>query len=460
MKERISVSDCMVALPGAGRRTLLALLSRELCLPASQQLCLLDASRLEDPEQLDLLRAAAEQRAQRNIVILNQSELVEDPQALVEQTLTLLRQQGFDAVELYPVCAEAARLFRAAEAGDNTAEAEAFCAAYARFAPGDNVLPGLALCGRAPICIGGLHLSREQLQLALENTGIPLLEARLRELACEPGECPSPELLNTLPEEAAEPEAPLRAQTQETAPAPENAALRPAANDSPAEVPASPTEAPDSPTLASVRELAARADCAELLAAAKAVNAGELAVDDRERVLNLLHTTYLERTNTELEALVSDVESRSLPELLELQERINNGPYPVQKRTPYLERVTVWIERHQKEQLRAICAGIETATQRELEEITGQLSAEPCAEVLKQEFYDRIAERKTDLDREALDRVVEGAEQKSLKELQAISVTLQASNWNQELVTAYRHRIELLKEAAVFRELQEQLINL
>lgn len=440
MKESVFLCDGMVALPGAGRRTLLALLPPELQLPATQQLCVLDAGRLEDPVQIELLQSLEKQG--KGIFILNKAELAENPQALIEQTVNLLRQQGIEAPELYPICAEAARLFRRAEAGLSPEEAAAFAAFYARFGPDANGLSCLARTGEARVCCGGLELTHEQLRLALVNTGVPLLEARLRELACRSGAHPVPEACEASRQEA--PQTPAQAQ------APGDAAEAASETD-PAQTPAVP---------ASLRELAERGDCGQLLETAKAVSAGELAADCREQALTLLHTAYLERTHRELESLVSEAEARPLSELLELRERINNGPYPLQIRTPYAERITSCIEGLQKERLRELCAGIEGAELRELEEIRERLSAEPCAEVLKNEFFARLSERKTALDRMALDRVVEGAEHKSLKELQAVSVTLQANNWNQKLVTAYRHKVELLKEAAIFRELQEKLANL
>ena len=453
MEDPIFGCDCATAFPGVGRRTLLSVLPQDLDCSVKRRLCVLDASRLDDPAQAALLQSLAD-RADRIIFVLNKAELAEEPQALLARALSLFRQQGLEAPELYLTCAAAARLFQRAIAGLSVESAAAFSAFYDRFGPGSETLPGLACTGKAIFCSGSLQLTKAQLQMALINTGVPLLEARLRELAC--GEAES--ALET-PAAGLRTAAAVPAQGERPAAADGAAAT---ARETEASVEKAPVESDSeaSAALAAIQELAERADCAELLESAKAVNAGELAADCRDQALSVLHTAYLERARTELETLVSNLETLRLAELLELQERINHGPYPVQSRTPYVERVTNRIEQHQKQKLRELCAGVETAQSRELEEISERLAAEPCAEVLKTEFFTRIHERKNALDLEALDRVVEGAEQKSLKELQALSVTLQANNWNPEFVTAYRHRVELLKDAATFREVQQMLVNL
>ena len=61
----------------------------------------------------------------------------------------LLRERGFDQPELYPVCAQAARLFRLPTQGRELTEAEqtALTDAFYRYAPGDNSLSALAVTG-------------------------------------------------------------------------------------------------------------------------------------------------------------------------------------------------------------------------------------------------------------------------------------------------------------------------
>ena len=106
----------------------------------------------------------------------------------------------------------------------------------------------------------------------------------------------------------------------------------------------------------------------------------------------------------------------------------------------------------QREALDALCAGVEEADSRSLAQIRARLEQADCADVLKSDGFRRIEARQEALDLEALERVTAGAETMNEKELKALSVTLEAGNWNQKHVGVYRHKVALCLEAAQYRE--------
>ena len=212
--------------------------------------------------------------------------------------------------------------------------------------------------------------------------------------------------------------------------------------------------------LSTLHEQAVGADCAKLLALAMEVQAEKLPAEDKEQVLNALHEAYKSRERTELQSLTLEADSLELPALMELRDRINAGPYTVQTRTPYAELLTHRIDELQSAALNELCAGVEEADGLTLAKLRAAVDAMDCAEVLKTESYRRMDERQDQLDRETLDRVTAGAENMTEPELRALAVTLEANNWSPKYVTAYRQRVEILREAAVVRELRRELADL
>ncbi|MBO4211133.1 MAG: hypothetical protein J5878_00565, partial [Oscillospiraceae bacterium] len=183
MSEFTSIENLTLAIPGAGRRTLLAALPDELCCPGDLRLCVLDATRMDAPAQIALLDELAAQSDLRVLFALNKLDRLSTPQNAVKATLALLRERGFASPRLWPVCASAARLFGLSSEDRDlppkkiTAQAEF----YERFAPGGNSLSALSVTGGEITLLDGRKLSPEQLHLARINTGVPALEAALRE---------------------------------------------------------------------------------------------------------------------------------------------------------------------------------------------------------------------------------------------------------------------------------------
>ncbi|MBR4657132.1 MAG: hypothetical protein IKO68_11380 [Oscillospiraceae bacterium] len=271
-------------------------------------------------------------------------------------------------------------------------------------------------------------------------------------------EAPLPSDDTPVPDEAEAGGAPEAPSASDEAPASDEAAAsdEPAADGVPAEAPA-----PDGAPLADLLAEAEGADCATLLELAKRVKADPETPDElREQALDRLHEAYLARETEELELLSAQAEELELPALRALADRIAAGPYTVVKRTPYLTALNARIDRLQADELAALCAGTEEADARTLARIREQLERVDCAEVLKTEHFRRIDARQEALDLEALERVTAGAETMSEKELRTVALTLEASNWNPKYVGLYRHKIELCREAALYREVHDQLAEL
>lgn len=460
MAELISIYDSVVSVSGSGSRTLLASLPTELPLPEHVRLCVLDASRLDNPDQIALLDELAAQTELQTVFVLNKADLGGGPlRTLVACTLTLLNEHGFPNPELYLTSAEAACLFRSVAAdAESAVEAELSAeeltvlgAYYSRFGPGENSLSAFAVTEQQPFRLGLMKPTPERLRLALVNTGVPALEARLRELSAQAL--------------ARQPESVQPAEAQEAASAEPDAQEAPAqteAASAPVEQAAEHVQSPEeAAALAAVREMAEHSDCAELMESYKAVQAGEMLQDYREQALDILHEAFLDREEKELQAMVKDVETKPLAELLRLRDQINASFYTVQIRTPYVALLSRRIEQVQRDGLERICAGIEQTTDsRALDKIRKELDSADCADDLKSEYYRRINTQQDKLDIDALDRVIAGAETMSVRELRAVATTLEANNWNPRFITAYRHRIDVLQEVAKYRDVQEGLSGL
>ena len=541
------------------------------------------------------------------LFVLNKVDLRCGPRTTVSQALVMLREQGFVQPEIYPVSAEAARLFSLEEGELTPADQSALRDFYTRFAPGDNSLSAYARTGENTRRFEGWEVGPERLRLALQNTGLPLLTARLRALAQDrasqmepdpaasvqgrrapeenapaesvPGEQPPAEttaarqaLAEATPADLASdglepPEDPadledlnalLGADPSETDPSADpsetnssadpaetdlsaapSAANRPAeANSNPAadpsaaapseeadpnpnapseeddeldfsdiaaifgevlpeefapgpgakpdrqgdsdpettldgsrgnpdaesapeEAPAqNPAQTPAASRFGELLALGAQADCAGLLDLARQVQNSDATQEEKEGALEALHAAYKAREVEELQNLTRDLDSLDLTALQNLVDRINGGAYTVQVRTPYLEQVAQRMDQIHVQQLETLCAKVEEADSRTLARIRTEVERRDCAEVLKTECYRRIEQRQDALDLEDLERITRGAETMSEKELRALAVTLEANNWSPKYVTAYRHRISLLREVALVRELQNQMEEL
>ena len=561
-----TLPELTVGVPKAGRKTLLAALPElaEARMPEHFRLCVLDAERMDAPAQIALVDRLAADPTLEVIFALNKADRITGPRTVMTRTLALLRERGFSAPLLYPVCALAARLLATPSGALDPEELSAQSGYYYRYGPGDNSLSAFAVTNAPALILGSRELTPEQLRLALENTGVPALARRLAELipAEEPVPAEEPAVVEeTVPvEEPAAIEEPVPAEepavieeappAEEPAPAEETVSVEepvlveeapPAEEPAPVEAPA-PTEEPappaepideapapeellaelmelagvaeeepegeapdavepaaeeapiqadeDAPTdepltdevpedeapapeseggsdgadltdpLVHLRLAAENANCAELLTLARAVPQQDLPDECKEPALDLLHQVYTARQAEELEALTQAVDELELPELRALLDRINGGPYTVQARTPYAMRVNQRIDALQGQALAELCAGIEEADSQTLARIRRSLERADCAEVLKTDYFRRIEARQEALDLETLERITAGAEDMSEKELRSLAVTLEANNWNPKYILAYRHRIELCREAAVVRELDRELEGL
>ena len=500
-----TLDELTVGIPGAGRRTLLAALPTNLRLPASLRLCVLDASRMDSPAQIALLDTLAKEQDHRILFVLNKADLIGGPRTTVTRTLALLRERGFARPELYLTCAEAARLFRLpTEALPLTdAERKALGDYYFRYGPGENNLSAFAVTDAKAYRLGSREVTSEQLCIAVGNTGVTALETRLRSLALPKEPAAPPEAatvggdahIGPPPDDTTAPEKPpllagegdrRPAAVEWSVPTTDTQAAPPAEAAQTVDVPAPEAAPPEDllledmeaalnrlleepegtpqhesgAFLSTLHEQAVGADCAKLLALAMEVQAEKLPAEDKEQVLNALHEAYKSRERTELQSLTLEADSLELPALMELRDRINAGPYTVQTRTPYAELLTHRIDELQSAALNELCAGVEEADGLTLAKLRAAVDAMDCAEVLKTESYRRMDERQDQLDRETLDRVTAGAENMTEPELRALAVTLEANNWSPKYVTAYRQRVEILREAAVVRELRRELADL
>ena len=509
MSKFTPISEITVAIPGAGRRSLLAALPDDLVCPADLRLCVLDATRLDAPGQIALLDELAAQPGLEILFALNKADRVGTLRTAVNSTRALLRERGFAQPRIWPVCAGAARLFGLSPADRDlppkkiTAQAEYF----QRFAPGENSLSALAVTDTEGVCLlDGRQVSPEQLHLALINTGVPALEGALRAAGgMHNAECimqneeteiietedvgahsvrpPEAEASrNCHSEQSEESVLPAAAPDGETDPSTPRRSAQDDAPEVPAPerdtpVPSDPLEdkidalldaldageappAEPEPDLSPLLALLEKADCAAMLEMAKNVQTGNEAPAYREQALDAIHAAYQAREIQELEALTADADALDLAALRSVAERINAGAYTVQARTPYAQRINRRIDALMNETLARLCAGVEEADAQTLAQIRQSVDRTDCAEVLKTDCYRRIEERQDQLDVENLERITAGAENMTEKELRAVAVTLEANNWNPKFVTGYRHKISLCRETAVFRELEQELTEL
>ena len=123
----VSLSASVYALSGAGKEALLEVLPESLSLPGSRCLCLIDARRMEDGSQANLLSEVtkhARERGMRPIFVLTNADHLTAPRAAMARLLGRLKDLGWTSPEVWPVCAEAARLFLLPTRGRELSEAE------------------------------------------------------------------------------------------------------------------------------------------------------------------------------------------------------------------------------------------------------------------------------------------------------------------------------------------------
>ncbi|MBQ1410463.1 MAG: hypothetical protein IIY94_04215 [Oscillospiraceae bacterium] len=445
MPEFTPLENLTLAIPGAGRRALLAALPDGMRGPKQLRLCILDATRMDAPAQLALMDELAATPELDILFALNKLDRLSTPQNAVQNAVALLREHGFSQPRLWPVCAAAARLFglSAEDTELRPKEINAQAEYYQRFAPGKNSLSALSVTEETVSLLDGCQVSPEQLHLAKINTGVPALEAALRAAGVS-------DAARTAPVEDGSAEASAHAPQEDLV---ENAIDQLLDRLDEGEV-------PSAAKLASLLALAEKADCAALLEMAKNVQNDEADPVFRERALSAIHTAYQARETEELEALTADVDTMDLEALRATVERINTGAYTVQARTPYAQRVNQRIDALMQEQLADICAGVETADAPTLMQIRQKLDRVDCAEILKTVGYQRIETRQDQLDLENLERITAGAENMTEKELRSLAVTLEANNWNPKFVTRFRQKVALCRQTVVFQELEQELAEL
>ena len=174
--------EIIVGVPGAGKRTLLEAMAglADVDFPAGLRLCVLDAERMDAPEQLALIDGLAARKGLQVLFLLNKADRISAYRTAVARTTALLRERGFPLAEIYPICALAARLFRLpADPAPDEATRAALGDFYFRYGPSENSLAAFSISGVPLNPLGSREVTAEQLRLALENTGVPALERRL-----------------------------------------------------------------------------------------------------------------------------------------------------------------------------------------------------------------------------------------------------------------------------------------
>lgn len=510
-----SLSASVYALSGAGKSVLLELLPETLRLPDGLCICLVDAERLEDGAQKNLISQVAAQTLEGGPVplfVLTKADRLPALRSAMARLLGRLRELGLDRPEVYPVSAEAARLFLLPTKGrELTADEQANLArAYDRFGPGENCLAGFAVTEGMTCQVGGREVSPHQLNLALENTGVPALIDRLEELSAEQAAKP---VRPAPPAPAAVPATPAEEKTAETElyiapedlpeppaePLPDILVEEPAVSqpgsvdttawmdriesaraeelhDLDAEIRALPV---DEAVSAELRAAVVRRrwnlncermdamvqgyeemDCASLLGLAQQVRDSEFPEAIRKKTLEVLHEQFRARELTELRELTLDADSLDIPGLYALSEQINEGPYSAQSRTPYLDLINHRVDELHVQAMEAACEGLEEADAEKLAEMRAVIDQRDCADVLKTEFYSRIEQRQDQLELNELDALTENAELKTVSELEALQQNLEEGSWNPRFLNKYLHKVSLCREAAVCRALEEEAADL
>ena len=507
----VSLSASVFALSGAGKEALLDVLPESLVLTDSRCLCLIDAERLEDGVQSNLLSEVtrhARERRMTPIFVLTKADRLPALRAAMARLLGRLKDLGWTAPEVWPVCAEAARLFLLPTQGRELSEAEQgeLDRFYDRFGPGDRSLPGFAVTGDLCCTVSGRDVSPLQLRLALENTGVPALIARLEEIAAAPAPTfvpPAAEAAPLEPAPAAQEPAPAEEAPAPAEPAP--AAAEPAQAEAPAQEPPQSgalsdwlerVAAADAPSLLAMEE-AARSltleepetaelraafnrrrwdlqceqmndyvsgyeemDCATLLNLAQSVRDSDFPEAIREKTLEVLRAQFQSRELTELRELTLDSDKRDLDGLEALIDEINRGPYDAQSRAPYLDLVNHRIDELHVQAMETACTGLEQADAGLLAEMRAFVDGRDCADVLKSSFYARLEQRQDELDEAELTALTSDAGQKTPEELDEILRILDEGSWNPRLLPRFRQRIALCREAAVARSLAAEAADL
>ena len=512
----VSLSASVYALSGAGKEALLEVLPESLSLPGSRCLCLIDARRMEDGSQANLLSEVtkhARERGMRPIFVLTNADHLTAPRAAMARLLGRLKELGWTSPEVWPVCAEAARLFLLPTRGRELSEAEQaeLDRFYDRFGPGERSLPGFAVTDDLCCTVSGRDVSPLQLRLALENTGIPALIDRLEEISAAevdaelpaapaPAAAPAQEEAAPAPaSEEPEPAADAPAAAPEEAPAAEEAAP-----EAPASLPQSADlaewlekiEAADADALPALEEAvrvlpvdeAASAelraavnrrrwdlqceqmnayvegyeemDCASLLNLAQAVRDSDFPDAIREKTLEVLHTQFQSRELTELRELTMESDKLDLEGLEALINEINRGPYDAQSRAPYLDLVNHRIDELHVQAMETACTGLEEADADLLAEMRTFVENRDCADVLKSSFFARLEQRQDALDEAKLAELTKDAEQKTPEELEAVLHALDEGDWNPKFLPGYRHRVAICLEAALARSFAAEAADL
>ena len=499
-----SLSASVYALAGAGKAALLEVLPENLSFPENLCLILVDAERPEGPAQVNLLSEAtthARENGQYPVFVLTKAEKAPALRSVMARLTGRLHDLGWFRPEIFPVCAEAACLFLLPTKGREFSEREQaeLTDFYLRFGPAENCLAGSALTQDLTCRVGNREVSPLQLRLALENTGVPALVSRLEELSesgCPAaGTAPAAAALQTA-EPPAQAEPALPAAEPEGVQAPETSAaaaasepvdqaawmerIEAAAPDEIEELAASVRTLPvDEAASAELRAAVNRRrwtlqceamdrlvsgyetmDCSQLLTLAQTVRDSDYPDAIREKTLSLLHDQFQSRELTELRERTLGCEDMDLPELTELKEQIEQGPYTAQSKAPYLELINHQMDALHIQAMEEACAGLEEADAGTLTEMREFVDGYDCADVLKSDLYRRMELRGDELDRLELEALTEGAELKSPAELEELERILSEGSWNPKLINGFRYRVSLCRESAIAAQLREELADL
>ena len=498
-----SLSSSVLALARAGATTLLEALPDSIRPQEELALCVVDGARLEDAAQNRMLSEVAEDCRKSGTVpifVLTKADCLSSVRASVSRLLTRLRELGFDSPEIYPVCAQAACLFLLPTRGREMSEAEqdALAEAYDRFGPAENSLSGYAVTDGLSCSVGRREVSPEQLRLALENTGIPALAARLRENRARPAHRPAPAQsapvrpapvqpapsqpeptaeAQAQPPEAPEPQAPAVPAIDleawcgriETASAEELSALEEGLHSlSMDETTAAELRAAANRRRWKLQEEAVEAmiadheqlDCAGLLDLAQKVRDSDFPPKLQENALQTLQSRFSTLELTELRELTLDSDSLDIPALHERIDQINAGPYTAQTRAPYVDLLNHRIDELHRQAMDELCRDVETADAGKLGELRAALDERDCAEILKTEYYQMLDDRKDALDHAALTELTKDADLLPLSELDALAEKLESEDWNPKFIREFRHRVALSREAAQYHAVREQAESL
>ena len=201
-------------------------------------------------------------------------------------------------------------------------------------------------------------------------------------------------------------------------------------------------------------------DCVGLLALAQQVRDSEYPEVLRERTLEALRKRFDEHEQEELGGLTAEMEALDISGLQEKIDQINAGPYTDQSKAPFLAKLNSRIDELHVQALSELCAGLEEADRETVAGLRSSVSQRDCAEVLKSEFFRRIEARQDELDVGDLETLTANLENRSPKELLALSEKLAGEGFNPKFINRFRLKTAVAREAAFCRQIDAELAGL